>query len=157
MALLHCHCSPEPLNPSPLNAAAVEYYRKKGAIARHDKYSKESGADVFMTTDKGRAWVRALCSTQAPLSPEELSARETRLRKIDQYYEFHKDYYGWSPDTVGMSGDEIVAAYDKISADFAEKKKTSEGREWLRARHWCVDEPERDAESEKDGSAEFGE
>lgn len=80
------------------------------------------------------------CQEAARLAAEPSGrSREEKLRLLSDY---HKDFYGWRPDTSRMTEDEILAAWDKITAEFEEKKKTPEGRQWLRDRHWCVDEPQ---------------
>lgn len=70
--LLHCHCDPRPLseilpldysrNPrDPMRIPGVEELVRLGAIE-----ANEHNPALFITTDLGRAWVKALCDTPIP-------------------------------------------------------------------------------------------
>jgi hypothetical protein len=86
-------------------------------------------------------------SPEDPTGEKAAAAREDRYNKIRLFSDYHKDYYGYRPKMSTWTDDEIVAAFDKITADFDEKRKTPEGRQWLRNRHWHVPEPgEQEAE-----------
>jgi len=60
--LLHIHCRPEPYDNrfSPASSAVIERFAQDGLI-------KPTGSDdVWTTTERGTAYVVALCSTPPP-------------------------------------------------------------------------------------------
>ncbi len=65
--LLHCHCSPEP-HPrfdAPAVKDALRLLLRAGCIEVVKKPDSEDERR-YRTTDKGRAWVKALCEVEEP-------------------------------------------------------------------------------------------
>ena len=62
--LLHCYCCPtrHPRHDAPSVAEAYQMYVDAGCIERHGV-----DGDVYRTTDKGNAWVLALCNVRMPV------------------------------------------------------------------------------------------
>ena len=67
--------------------------------------------------------------------------------ELQSYYsDFHKDYYGFRPRSATpeqwRSRDWLIESINGIHDAFDVMKKTSEGREQLRAEGWRIDESE---------------
>ncbi len=62
-------------------------------------------------------------------------------RKASLFSDYHKDFFGVRPDVSGMSREDRAKAYDAITDEIKQFKRTAEGRAFLRSRGWIVDSP----------------
>lgn len=63
-ALLHCHCSPEPLREAPVNEAAVKLLESSGMIT--PRVVPAGHPQTYTTTPLGAAYVDSLCLLPPP-------------------------------------------------------------------------------------------